>query len=64
MNRLHTPWFFIGPNGSGKTTMARQWIEEAHGGKITLPMEMRNFSVGDGYETVSAGKLLIELAAK
>lgn len=30
--------------------MARQWIEEAHGGKITLPMEMRNFSVGDGYE--------------
>jgi len=50
MNRLHTPWFFIGPNGSGKTTQARTWIEAAHGGKITLPMETRTFSVGDGYE--------------
>jgi hypothetical protein len=50
MNRLHTPWFFLGPNGSGKTTQARSWIEEAHGGKITLPMETRMFSVGDGYE--------------
>jgi hypothetical protein len=40
----------MGPSGSGKLTQARAWIEEAHKGKITYPMEMRTFTVGDGYE--------------
>ena len=50
MERLHIPWFFFGPTGSGKLTQARRWIEEAHNDKIILPMEVRNFTVGDGYE--------------
>ena len=40
----------MGPSGSGKLSQARAWIEEAHKGKITYPMETRNFTVGDGYE--------------
>ena len=40
----------MGPSGSGKLTQARAWIEEAHKGKITYPMETRTFTVGDGYE--------------
>ena len=50
MERLHIPWLFMGPSGSGKLTQARAWIEEAHKGKIPYPMEMRTFPVGDGYE--------------
>lgn len=50
MNCLSIPWLFIGPTGAGKLTKARQWIEQAHNGKITLPMESRNFTVGDDYE--------------
>lgn len=50
MERLHIPWLFIGPSGTGKLRQARAWIEEAHKGKIVYPMETRNFTVGDGYE--------------
>ncbi len=50
MERLACPWAFIGPSGSGKATLARKWIEDAHGVKITYPLEVRTFNVGDGYE--------------
>lgn len=50
MERLSTPFMFFGPSGSGKLSTARAWIEEAHKTKFTLPFEVRNFSVGDGYE--------------
>lgn len=50
MQRLACPWMFIGPNGSGKLSTARKWIEEANGVKLTYPLEVRTFSVGDGYE--------------
>ena len=50
MDRLNVPWLFVGPSGSGKLRKARQWIEEAHGTKLTLPLESRIFPIGDGYE--------------
>lgn len=50
MQRLATPWCFLGPSGSGKASTARRWIEEAHEIKLAHPLEMRTFSVGDGYE--------------
>jgi hypothetical protein len=50
MQRLSVPWVFTGPSGSGKMSLARRWIEEAHGVKLIYPMEVRTFSVGDGYE--------------
>ncbi len=50
MNCLSLPWFFLGPTGSGKLTTARKWIETANNGTITLPLESRNFTVGDDYE--------------
>lgn len=50
MERLATPWLFLGPSGSGKATTARQWIEQAHGVKLSYPLESRTFTVGDGYE--------------
>lgn len=50
LTRLATPWCFLGPSGSGKASTARRWIEEAHGIKLAHPLEMRTFSVGDGYE--------------
>jgi hypothetical protein len=50
MERLHIPWLFMGPTGSGKLTQARRWIEAAHGVKLTLPLESRTFTIGDGYE--------------
>jgi hypothetical protein len=50
MERLATPWLFLGPTSSGKLNTARSWIEEAHKGTIALPLESRNFTVGDGYE--------------
>lgn len=50
MERLATPWCFLGPAGSGKLRLARRWIEETHGVSLVQPMEVRTFSVGDGYE--------------
>lgn len=50
MERLHIPWLFLGPAGSGKLSHARKWIEEAHGTKLKLPLESRVFNIGDGYE--------------
>lgn len=50
MNRLSIPWLCVGPSGSGKTSLLRRWIEEAHGTTLTYPLEVRTFSVGDGYE--------------
>jgi hypothetical protein len=50
MERLSVPWLLMGPSGSGKLTQARAWIEAAHKTKLTLPFEVRTFSVGDGYE--------------
>jgi hypothetical protein len=50
MERLQIPWLFIGPSGSGKLTKARKYIETAHGISLKLPLEVRTFTVGDGYE--------------
>ena len=50
MDRLATPWMFVGPSGSGKMSLARKWIETAHGVTLSYPLEVRTFSVGDGYE--------------
>jgi hypothetical protein len=50
MQRLATPWCFMGPSGSGKASQARRWIEEAYNTKLTYPLEQRTFSIGDGYE--------------
>ena len=50
MDRLQIPWLFLGPTGSGKLTQARKWIEQAHGTALKLPLEVRTFTVGDGYE--------------
>lgn len=50
MNRLSVPWLCVGPSGSGKLSLLRRWIEEAHDVKLTYPLEVRTFSVGDGYE--------------
>jgi hypothetical protein len=50
MERLAVPWIFTGPSGSGKLSLARKWIEEAHGIELQTPFEVRTFSVGDGYE--------------
>lgn len=50
MERLHIPWIFLGPTGSGKVSQARKWIEDAHNTQITYPLEARTFTVGDNYE--------------
>lgn len=50
MQWLSLPTLFLGPSGSGKLTAARKLIETAYSGKITLPLESRTFTVGDGYE--------------
>ncbi len=50
MQRLATPWCFLGPSGSGKASLAHAWIEEAYATKLMYPLEQRTFSVGDGYE--------------
>ncbi len=50
MERINTPFLLLGPTSSGKLSLARQWIETAHGGKIALPLETRTFNIGDGYE--------------
>ena len=50
MEWLSLPTIFFGPSGSGKLTHARTLIEAAHKSKIVLPLEVRNFTVGDGYE--------------
>jgi hypothetical protein len=50
MERLNLPWLFLGPSGSGKLSQARAWIEAAHKTKLTVPLEMKQFTVGDGYE--------------
>ena len=50
MERLNTPWLFIGPTGSGKLTQARQYIADAHAGAPKMQLETRTFTVGDGYE--------------
>jgi hypothetical protein len=50
MEYLSIPWLFMGPTSSGKLSLIRNWIERAHNVKITLPLEERKFTVGDGYE--------------
>ena len=50
MDRLHLPWLFLGPSGSGKLRTVRSWIETAHKTTLSLPLEVRQFTVGDGYE--------------
>jgi len=50
MERFNIPLLFLGPAGSGKTQETRRLIELAHNAKLTLPLEVRNFSIGDGYE--------------
>lgn len=50
MDKLACPWMFLGPSGSGKLSTARKWIEEANGVQLILPLEVRTFTIGDGYE--------------
>jgi hypothetical protein len=50
MDQLAVPWLFLGPSGSGKLSLARSMIETAYNTKLTLPMEIRHFNIGDGYE--------------
>jgi hypothetical protein len=50
MERINTSFLLLGPTSSGKLTLARKWIEEAHSRKIELPLETRTFNIGDGYE--------------
>jgi hypothetical protein len=50
MDRFNIPFMFLGPAGSGKMQKARAFIEEAHNVKLTMPLEIRNFNIGDGYE--------------
>jgi len=50
MERLDIPWLVLGPSGSGKLTQLRKWIETAHNDVLKLPLEVRNFTIGDGYE--------------
>jgi len=50
MERLDIPWLCMGPSGSGKLTQLRKWIEAAHHDVLKLPLEVRNFTIGDGYE--------------
>jgi hypothetical protein len=50
MERFNLPFLFLGPAGSGKTQEVRRLIETAHNTKLTLPLEVRNFPIGDGYE--------------
>jgi len=50
MEYLSIPWLFMGPTSSGKLSLIRKWIERAHNTTITLPLEERKFTVGDGYE--------------
>lgn len=47
MDRLHVPWIFVGPSGTGKTRLAREWISEAY--STELSYESRIFTVGDDY---------------
>lgn len=62
MQRLTTPWCFLGPSGSGKASRARAWIEDAYGVRMDYPLEQRTFSVGDGYEaTVLASPYHFEI---
>ncbi len=62
MQRLATPWCFLGPSGSGKATQARAWIEAAYGVRMDYPLEQRTFPVGDGYEaTVLASPYHFEI---
>jgi len=50
MDRLNLPWLFLGPSGSGKLTQARAWIEAAHKTTLPVPLELKQFTVGDGYD--------------
>jgi len=50
MERLDIPWLCLGPCGSGKLSQLRKWIEAAHNDVLKLPLEVRNFTIGDGYE--------------
>jgi hypothetical protein len=47
MANVAVPWCFIGPAGSGKTHLARSWIETAYNHPLTL--ETRTFTVADDY---------------
>ena len=64
MERINTSFLLLGPTSSGKLTLARKWIEEAHGGKIELPLETRTFNIGDGYEWVGLYPLYLNIISK
>jgi hypothetical protein len=52
MATLAVPWLLVGPAGSGKTRLARAWIEETY--KTPLTLETRTFTVADDYTVTVA----------
>jgi len=52
MDKLHFPWIYIGPPGSGKTRAARKMLAESLGVNVSevYPKDIRMFKVNDDYE--------------
>lgn len=52
MEKLHFPWIYVGPAGSGKTRAARQMLADSLGISVAevYPKDIRMFKVNDDYE--------------
>lgn len=52
MDKLHFPWIYIGPPGSGKTRAARKMLADSLGVSVAevYPKDIRMFKVNDDYE--------------